>query len=479
VSGGARFERVIGLEVHVQLRTATKLFCGCPNRFGDEPNRNVCAVCLGYPGALPALNREAVRCAVRAALAFGCAIDELSRFDRKNYFYPDLPKGYQISQFDRPYARGGAIELELAGAGRRVPLVRIHIEEDAGKSLHEGGDRTRIDLNRCGAPLLEIVTEPAISSAAEASALLRAVRDTMRWIGASDANMEEGSLRCDVNLSLRPTGSRELGTRTETKNLNSFLFVEQAIEVEGARQEAVLARGGRIEQETRLFDPARGVTEPMRGKEEAHDYRYFPDPDLRPLALSAAVIAAERAALPELPLARRRRYVDSLGLSPADAAVLTALRGTSEYFEAVVAAGAPAAEAAKWLASEVFRALNELGIPIEEYSVPPAGVAGVISAVSAERIGVAAGRELLARAARERADIDALLAAAGEQVSDAKSLAAWVDEVIAAHPAAVAQLRAGDAKPLGFLVGQVMRRSGGKANARRVNELLRSKVEPR
>ncbi len=472
----SHWEMVIGLEVHVQLDTATKLFCSCPNRFGDDPNRNVCSVCLGYPGALPVVNAQAIRSAIRAGLAFGCRVDTLSRFDRKNYFYPDLPKGYQITQFDRPYATGGQVEFELDDATCAVPLVRIHLEEDAGKSLHEGGGCTRIDLNRCGTPLLEMVTEPTITSAGEAAAFLRAVRDTMRWIGVSDANMEEGSLRCDVNLSLRPAGSTTLGTRTETKNLNSFSFVEQAIAVERGRQEELLESGKSVVQETRLFDPDRGATFSMRGKEEAHDYRYFPEPDLRPVAVSAAEIDTERAALPELPLHRRRRYREELELSAADASVLTALRGTSEYFECLLAEGVSPRSASNWIQSEVLRALHELRVPIEEYPVASAPLARVIATVESDRISVSAGREILARAATEGLDVDVLLADRGEQVSDADSLAVWLDRVISENSEAVERIRSGDTKPLGFLTGEVMKLSHGKANPKRVTEEMRRRL---
>jgi aspartyl-tRNA(Asn)/glutamyl-tRNA(Gln) amidotransferase subunit B len=473
--GAVEREMVIGLEVHVQLATATKLFCACPNRFGDPPNTNVCPICLGHPGALPVLQQGAVRGAVRAGLAFGCTIDGRSRFDRKNYFYPDLPKGYQITQFERPYAIGGAVEFELDGEARSVPLTRIHIEEDAGKSIHEGGDRTRIDVNRCGTPLLEMVTEPTIRSAEEAATFLRTVRDTMRWLGVSDANMEEGSLRCDVNLSLRPEGSTEFGTRTELKNLNSFNFVEQAIAVERARQEAVLDAGGTVVQETRLFDPERGVTASMRGKEEAHDYRYCAEPDVRPVSLSDELIAAEREGLPELPLARRRRYATELGLPTGDARVLTALRGTSEYFEGLLAAGVSPREAANWIQSEVLRAVKDLDRPIEEYPIPPRDLAAVIAAVAEERISVARGRELLATAARDGTDVPGLLAQVGEQVNDDDTLAEWIEAVVAENPAVVAQIEGGDPKPLGFFTGQVMKRSGGKANPKRVTALLRAR----
>lgn len=470
------FEVVIGLEVHVQLDTETKIFCGCPNRFGGKPNAHVCPVCLGYPGALPVLDAAAVRSAVRAALAFDCTIDLLSTFDRKNYFYPDLPKGYQISQFHRPYATGGAVRFELAGDVRSVPLVRIHMEEDAGKSIHEGDGRTHIDLNRCGTPLLEMVTEPTITSAEEASAFLRSVRDTVRWIGVSDANMEEGSLRCDVNLSLRPAGTAELGTRTEVKNLNSFTFVEEAIAAERTRQEAVLGEGGTIVQETRLYDPDSGATASMRGKEEAHDYRYFPEPDLRPLEISPAVIAEERARLPEPAFDRRRRYVSELGLSAADAGALTGLRGVSDYFEGLLEAGAPPSASGHWVRGEVMRALNEARIPIERYPIEPAVLAELIAAAEEDRISVSAAREIAARAVAEGKDPRALLAERGDQVSDDAQLGEWIDAVLAENADAVERVRAGDAKPLGFLTGQVMQRSGGRANPKAVSALLRTRL---
>ncbi|MFQ5654557.1 MAG: Asp-tRNA(Asn)/Glu-tRNA(Gln) amidotransferase subunit GatB, partial [Planctomycetota bacterium] len=329
------YDTVVGLEVHVQLTTATKLFCGCPTAFGAPPNSQVCPVCLGYPGALPVPNREAIRKGVRAALVFGCDIARSTKFDRKNYFYPDLPKGYQISQFDRPFATGGRVAFDLEdGREREVGLVRIHLEEDAGKSIHEEQeDRSLIDLNRCGTPLLEMVSLPEIQSGGEAARFLRAVRDVMRWIEVSDVNMEEGSLRCDVNISLRPAGTTELGTRTEIKNLNSFASVEKAIEFERRRQAQVLEGGGEVVQETRLFDPERNITAGMRGKEEAHDYRYFPEPDLRPFVISEGMIEEELSRIPELPRMRRLRYQEELKLSPYDAGIVTSLREHADFFE--------------------------------------------------------------------------------------------------------------------------------------------------
>ncbi len=469
------WEMVIGLEVHVQLATETKLFCSCRNRFGDPPNTHVCPVCLGYPGALPVLQSAAVSAAVRAGLAFQCEIQKTSIFDRKNYFYPDLPKGYQISQFDRPYALGGRVEFDLAGDAHSVPLTRIHMEEDAGKSIHDRDVGTRIDLNRCGTPLLEMVTEPTIRSAKEASSFLRTVRDTMRWIGVSDANMEEGSLRCDVNLSLRPRGQLEYGTRTELKNLNSFTFVEQAIALESARQAEVLDGGEEIVQETRLFDPEQGRTASMRGKEEAHDYRYFGEPDIPPLTISSDLIETEKAELPELPFTRRRRYLSSYELNEKEATLLTSSRGLSTYFEGLLDLDLTPRSASNWLQSEVLRALKELGLEIEDYPIDPVGLVAVVKAVEAETLSVAAGRELLGRAAQERQDPRVLLESVEVQVSDAETLESWVDEVLSKHPQVEEQIRGGDLKPIGFLTGQVMKLSRGQANPKRVTELIKAR----
>ena len=469
------WEMVIGLEVHVQLATETKLFCSCRNRFGDPPNTHVCPVCLGYPGALPVLQSAAVSAAVRAGLAFQCEIQKTSIFDRKNYFYPDLPKGYQISQFDRPYALGGRVEFDLAGDAHSVPLTRIHMEEDAGKSIHDRDVGTRIDLNRCGTPLLEMVTDPTIRSAKEASSFLRTVRDTMRWIGVSDANMEEGSLRCDVNLSLRPRGQLEYGTRTELKNLNSFTFVEQAIALESARQAEVLDGGEEIVQETRLFDPEQGRTASMRGKEEAHDYRYFGEPDIPPLTISSDLIETEKAELPELPFTRRRRYLSSYELNEKEATLLTSSRGLSTYFEGLLDLDLTPRSASNWLQSEVLRALKELGLEIEDYPIDPVGLVAVVKAVEAETLSVAAGRELLGRAAQERQDPRVLLESVEVQVSDAETLESWVDEVLSKHPQVEEQIRGGDLKPIGFLTGQVMKLSRGQANPKRVTELIKAR----
>lgn len=472
------YEPVIGLEVHVQLATATKLFCPCRVAYGAPPNSLVCAVCLGYPGALPTLNQQAVTLGIRAALAFGCEIHSPTKFDRKNYFYPDLPKGYQISQFDRPYATGGAVPVELDdGSEREIRLQRIHLEEDAGKSIHEGaGSNSRIDLNRCGTPLLEMVSEPVIRSPREAYHYVRTIRDTMRWLGVSDANMEEGSLRCDVNVSLRPQGAEEFGTRAEVKNLNSFAHVEKALELEIERQTGLLSRGQPVVQETRLFDADRVETRTMRSKEEAEDYRYFPEPDLPMLTIEADRVEQERLALPESARSRRQRYESELELSRYDAGILVQSRNGADYFDEVVAAGADPKAAANWFQTEILRELNERQIAVERLPLRPAGLAEILGAVGAERISVAMGREVLREAVATGEDPSVLLERRGEQVSDVSALEQWVVAVLEQNADAVAKIRAGDGKPKGFLVGQVMKESRGQANPRKVAEMIDRKV---
>src|SRR5437667_4798704 len=395
----AKYEPVIGLEVHVQLLTRTKIFCGCSTRFGDPPNTNVCPVCLGLPGTLPVLNKRAVEMAMRASLALNCTVHEHSRFARKNYFYPDLPKGYQISQYESPLATGGW--LEVGGAIRRIGITRLHLEEDAAKNLHEGfaqsTQKTYIDYNRCGTPLSEIVSEPDMRTPEEAYAYLTTLRQILLYTGVSDCNMEEGSLRCDANVSVRPRGSQEFGTKVEVKNLNSFRFLQKALEFEIERHIGVLESGGRLFQETRLCNQAEGYTVSMRSKEKAHDYRYFPEPDLLPVHVSPAWREAVRAALPELPETKRNRFVSSYGVSPYDAGVLTSSRELADYFEAVAKAGSSGKAAANWMQTELLRRLNDSGKGITESPGSAAGLSELIKLVESGKITAAVGKKVFAK----------------------------------------------------------------------------------
>ncbi len=468
------YEAVIGLEIHAQLLTASKIFCGCSTAFGAPPNTHVCPVCLGLPGALPVLNRAAVDDAIRAALALGCTIHERSIFARKNYFYPDLPKGYQISQYEQPLATGG----EMDGVG----IIRIHLEEDAGKSLHEGfadSDRkTYVDFNRSGVPLIEIVTKPDLRSAASAAEFFSRLRTVLVWLGVNDGNMEEGSLRCDANVSVRPARSQTLGTKAEVKNLNSFRFLQKALEHEIARQIEVIDDGGRIVQETRLWDPDAGRTVSMRSKEEAHDYRYFPEPDLPPVVVSADRVASIRAAMPELPDARRRRFVEQYALPEYDAGQLTQSRAVADYFESTVAAGAPAKLASNWIMGELARKLNEAGRSIDASPLAASRLAGLIALVSNGTISGSIAKDVFEKMFTSGRAADEIVAAEGlRQIDDESQIVGLIAGVLSQHADAVAQYRGGKTTTFGFLVGQVMKATAGKANPKRVNELLKRALE--
>jgi aspartyl-tRNA(Asn)/glutamyl-tRNA(Gln) amidotransferase subunit B len=468
------WETVIGLEVHVQLLTRSKMFCGCSTAFGDPPNTNVCPVCLGLPGALPVPNGQAIRLAARAALALGCSVQGRSVFARKNYFYPDLPKGYQISQFDEPLAVGGSIAFDSPDRGRiRCGVTRLHVEEDAGKLLHDRfPGKTAVDLNRAGTPLAEIVSEPDIRSPAEARAYLTTLKQILVYAEVSDCSMEQGSLRVDANLSVRRAGDPNLGTKCEVKNLNSFANVERALEAERDRQVALLEAGQRVVQSTLLFNAGTGQVKLLRSKEESHDYRYFPDPDLPPLVLTSAWVEEQRAALPELPDAKRDRLAQAYAL-PADAArVLAGHRAIADYFEAVVAAGADARTAANWVMGDAMTGYNEVG----RFAVPPARLAELIALVAGNVVSHQAAKKVFASprladpsAGSTRAVAEAL---GLTQVSDTGALAGWVEEVLTAYPKEVERYRAGEAKLIGFFVGQVMKKSQGKADPKGVQPVL-------
>jgi len=476
------FEPVIGLEIHAHLLTASKMFCGCSTAFGAAPNTHVCPVCLGLPGALPVLNRAAVDGAIRAALALGCTIHETSVFARKNYFYPDLPKGYQISQYERPLATGGALEYVMSGRPRRVGITRVHLEEDAGKSLHEGfpdSDRsTYLDFNRSGVPLIEIVTEPDLRSAADAAEFFERLRSILVWLGVNDGNMEEGSLRCDANVSVRPSGTTALGTKTEVKNVNSFRFLQKALAYEIERQTDVLAGGGRVLQETRLWNADSGETQSMRSKEEAHDYRYFPEPDLPPLVIDAARITAVKDAMPELADARRARFVAEYALPEYDAVQLTQSRATADYFEAATRAGAPAKLASNWIMGELARKLKETSSAISESPVGPENLAGLLMLVDKGTVSGSMAKDVFEKMFATREPAEAIVRTEGlTQIDDEAEILRLIRTTVETQSDAVAQFRSGKTATFGFLVGQVMKAAAGKANPKRVNELLRRVLE--
>jgi aspartyl-tRNA(Asn)/glutamyl-tRNA(Gln) amidotransferase subunit B len=468
-----RYEPVIGLEVHAQLLTRTKAFCGCSTTYGAPPNTQVCPVCLGLPGALPVLNGEAVRLAVRTALALSCTLRKESRFARKNYFYPDLPKGYQISQYDEPFSDRGYLDIE-AGSDRtkRVGITRVHMEEDAGKSVH-AGRLSVVDLNRSGVPLVEIVGDPDLRSAAEAAEYLRTLRDVLVFIGVNDGNLEEGSFRCDANVSIRPVGETRLGTRVELKNINSFRFVERAIEHEIERQTAVLESGGRIVQETRGWNEDAGTTFSMRSKEEAQDYRYFPDPDLPPLVLEDAFVAGIRAAMPELPRDKRRRFVDELGLSPYAAQVLTCHPRIAAFFEEAATLHGHATRVANFVQSEVLRDVQTHGLTAD-VPVSAGQVAALLDLVARGAISGKQAKEVYSKiAGTDRAPADVVDELGIKQVSDTAALEALCRRLVEQNPKQADQFRSGKANVLGFFVGQVMKETKGAANPQLVNDILR------
>jgi aspartyl-tRNA(Asn)/glutamyl-tRNA(Gln) amidotransferase subunit B len=478
------FQVVIGLEVHAQLLTRSKIFCGCSTEFGGAPNTHVCPVCLGLPGVLPRLNAEVVAMAVRAGRALGSRVRERSVFARKNYFYPDLPKGYQISQYELPICEGGAVEITVGGEEKRIRLVRIHMEEDAGKNLHDVSPdgASGVDLNRAGVPLLEIVSEPDLRSVDEAIEYLKSLRAILMYLGVNDGNLQEGSFRCDANVSVMPRGAEKYGTRCEIKNMNSFRFLRAAIEFEVRRQVEIVEGGGRVEQETRLFDPERNETRPMRSKEEAHDYRYFPEPDLPPVVVSPELVARLEGELPELPRARAARYQRELGLSPYDAGLLVAERGIAEFFDATLRAYGGGAEAAKraanWMNGEVARLANERDEPPSAWRLTPARLAAILKLLDAQTIGGPGAKQVLEEVFATGAEPDEVVRAKGlAQVSDAGALEAAVDQVLAASAAEVERYRGGNRKLLGFFVGQVMKATKGKGNPALVNELLKRKLD--
>ena len=470
------WETVIGLEVHVQLLTRSKMFCGCANQFGAPPNTLVCPVCLGLPGALPVPNEHAIRLATRAAHALGCRVQLTSVFARKNYFYPDLPKGYQISQFDLPLATGGSVAIESPERGRlTVGVTRLHVEEDAGKSLHDRfPGQTAVDLNRAGAPLVEIVSEPDMRSPAEARAYLTTLKQVLRYCDVSDCNMEEGSLRVDANVSIRRIGDTRLGTKTEVKNMNSFANVERALTVERDRQIALLESGGRVEQVTLLFNAGTGQVRPMRSKEESHDYRYFPDPDLPPLVLSARWVEEQRADLPELPDAKQARFMAIHALPPYDAGVLVAERPIADYFEAVVAAGVEPKTASNWVINDAMRGYNETG----SFAVSPAQLASLVALVNDGTVSNQAAKRIFPELTNAAESPQAVAERLGLlQVGDLDALGAWVDEVVAANPKEVERFRGGDLKLMGFFVGQVMKKSQGKADPKKIQPVLQERLQ--
>ncbi|MBN1881734.1 MAG: Asp-tRNA(Asn)/Glu-tRNA(Gln) amidotransferase subunit GatB [Deltaproteobacteria bacterium] len=473
-----KYTAVIGLEVHAQLLTDSKIFCGCSTAFGAEPNSHICPVCTAMPGVLPVLNRRVVEFGIRAALATSGEIAEFAQFARKNYFYPDLPKGYQISQYEYPLAKGGHVEIETNGEKKKIGLTRIHMEEDAGKLVHDDkAPFSYVDLNRTGVPLLEIVSEPDMSTPEEAGEYLRKLRSILRYLGVCDGNMEEGSFRCDANISVMPEGSKTLGTRTELKNMNSFRNVERALEYEIHRQIEVLEDGGSVVQETRLWNDQKNITESMRGKEEAHDYRYFPDPDLVPLRVDREWIAMIKTELPELPDEKIRRFQSEYNLSDYDARVLASEKELAEYFEETVSAGAPPKPASNWIMVELLHKLNDDKVFIADSPIPPKDMARLIGLIEDETISGKIAKTVFAEMYDTHKSPEVIVKEQGlVQITDSGEIAAIVDDIIAAHPDEVAAYRGGKENLLKFFIGQVMKETKGKANPKLVNDLVKKKL---
>jgi aspartyl-tRNA(Asn)/glutamyl-tRNA(Gln) amidotransferase subunit B len=477
----AKYQPVIGLEVHVQLATRTKIFCGCPTRFGAPPNTNICPVCLGLPGALPVLSRQAVELAIQAGLALNCRINARSIFARKNYFYPDLPKGYQISQYDQPLAEHGWIDIEVNGAAKRIGVTRVHMEDDAGKSIHEGfrdSDRySYVDLNRCGTPLIEIVSEPDMRSSEEAYQYLTQIKQILQYVAVSTCDMEKGHLRCDANVSVMLKGAEKFGTKAEVKNLNSFRFLKLALDHEIERQVATIEGGGRVMQETRLFNPDTGETAGMRSKEHAHDYRYFPEPDLVPLRVGEAWLREIRENMPELPAARRARFISSYGLREYDADVLTLTRGMGDYFEAAARVSGEPRAAANWVMGDLAGLLKAADKDAIESPVTAENLGGLIALIAQNKITTKLAKEILPKMFETGETPEAIMKREGlEQISDEGALAKIVDDVIAANPKQLEQYRGGKATVLQFFVGQVMKATRGQASPDALNRLLKEKL---
>jgi aspartyl-tRNA(Asn)/glutamyl-tRNA(Gln) amidotransferase subunit B len=473
-----KYEAVIGLEVHAQMLTDSKMFCGCSTKFGSEPNSQTCPVCIGMPGVLPVINKRALEFAIKTGFAMNCKISSYSRFARKNYFYPDLPKGYQISQYELPICEAGFIEIVVDGEAKKIGITRIHMEEDAGKNIHEGGGNySFVDLNRAGVPLMEIVSEPDIRSPKEAVEYMKKLRTILRYLGVCDGNMEQGSLRCDANVSVRPVGQKEFGIRTEVKNINSFKFVEKALEYEIKRQIKVAEDGGKVIQETRLWDSNKGITESMRGKEEAHDYRYFPEPDLVPIAVGQEWIDEIKSTLPELPDEKRHRFISQYSLPEYDAELLISERSIADWYEAAVAAGGHPKTVSNWVMVELMRLLNEDNKPIEECPLKPEQLAGMLKLMDNGTISGKIAKTVFEEMYRSGKDADLVVKEKGlVQISDAEEIEKAIDEILAKSQKEIERYKAGEEKLLGFFVGQVMKITKGKANPQIVNELLKKKL---